>query len=226
MTRRFSFLLIVVLLAFGSLAQPRPPTPAGPLPLDPLTPAEVAAAQQIATKHERVVAVAGPSPRIVTVQFISVKASASGGAEPNGRWADVIVHNDRDLGGARVLVNLSTNSVAEIVKLTERNVPIGQGDVETAASLAVENAAVQRLLGGADVARTFRAGNGPTPREALNQNRIQGVSDRGVDPDDPCTTHRCVALFFRTRGGYVATNQVTVDLTLRRVYVRGEGGRP
>jgi hypothetical protein len=222
MARRSFALLLVLVLAAGALAQAKPPTQQ-PLPLDPLTPAEVAAARQIVAKDDRVIAIAGENPRVVVVLFIAPKSRENG--EASGRWADVVVHNDRENGGARVLVNLTAGSVADVVRLTERNVPIGPGDVEAAAALALESGSVQRILGGPEAARAFRVAHGAMTRETVNESRIEGVSDRGADPDDPCTTHRCVALFFRTRGRYIAINQVTVDLTERRVYVR-EGAQP
>lgn len=220
MPGRHLTILILVILSLDALGQP-----SRPLPLDPLTPAEVASAQQIVTRDQRVSAIAGESPRVIVVQFIAPK-SQERNAEPSGRFAEVVVHDDRQGGGARVLVNLGTSSVVDVVRLTERNVPIGPSDIELAASLALENNAVQRVLGGPEVARSFRVARRAATRETMNDNSIEGVSDRGIDPDDPCTTHRCVTLFFRTRGRYVAINQVTVDLTDRRVLVREQGVRP
>jgi len=218
MSGRFLSLVLVAVLAASAAGQTKTPAT-----LDPLTPEEVAAARDIVSKSDRVTAIAGQNPRVILVQFISAKSREKG--EAYGRWADVFVHNDKENGGARVLVNLTAGSVADVVRLTERNVPIGPGDVEAAAALALESGSVQRILGGPETARTFRVAQGVARRETANENRIEGVSDRGVDPDDPCTIHRCIALFFRTRGRYIAINQVTVDLTARRVYVR-EGAQP
>jgi hypothetical protein len=53
----------------------------------------------------------------------------------------------------------------------------------------------------------------------LNDNRVEGLRTLGSTPDDPCTRDRCVVLFFRTHNRYIAINQVTVDLTTRRVIV-------
>lgn len=224
MNVRFLSTVLAAMLAIGAIAQTtqtKRPTAAGPLPLDPLTPEEVASAGQIAVKNERVVAIAGSSARVVVVQFIAPKRSQQ--SEPSGRNAEVIVHNDRENnGGARVLVDLSGGVVTDVVRLTERNVPIGPSDIEAAASLALQHQGVQRLLGGPEAARTFRVSRGPVVRSAIQENLVQGVSNRGVDPDDPCTIHRCVTLFFRSGGRYIAINQVNVDLSARRVDVREE----
>jgi hypothetical protein len=217
MSSKLRWSIVVALFAVSALAQTVAPPPPAVLPLDPLTPAEVTSAQQIATRDQRVRNLAGDNPRVIVVQFIAAKR---GHPEPFGRWAEVIVHNDALGGGARVLVNLSGGSVADVVRVTERNVPIGVSDVELAAALALDNARVQQLLGGRIAARFFPVGRGAVTRERINENRIDGVHHRGVDPDDPCTIHRCVTLFFRQRGRYILMNQVTVDLTARQVMVR------
>lgn len=221
MTRLFLSAALLCFMAFEVFAQAPPPS--GPRPLDPLTPAEQAAAERIALQDQRVRSFVGENGRPVVTLFIAPKHGDQ--TEPSGRFAEVIIHNDTDGGGARVLVNLSGQSVADMERLTERNVPIGQSDIDRAAALALESAPVRRLLGGDDAARSFHVAHGPATRETINENRIEGVSDRGIDPDDPCATHRCVALFFRSRNRYLAMNQVSVDLTARRVYVREEGGR-
>ncbi|HEX7830567.1 MAG TPA: hypothetical protein VF787_12980 [Thermoanaerobaculia bacterium] len=217
MARRFLSLFLFFSSGLIALAQDRP------LPLDPLTPREVASAGDIAMKDQRVIAFAGEQPRVIYVHFISPKQSREDG-EPTGRFAEVVVHNDRESGGARVLVDLGRGAVVDATRLTERNVPIGPSDIEMAATLARESSAVQRILGSADAARKFQVARRGVARN-LREDAIEGVADRGVDPDDPCTTHRCVTLFFRSGGQYIAINQVTVDLTARRVYTRGEGGR-
>ena len=222
MTRHALSATLLCLMASGVFAQA---PPSAPRPLDPLTPAEQATAEKIALQDQRVRSLTGENGRPVVTLFIAPKRSDQ--VEPAGRFAEVIIHNDGEGGGgARVLVSLSGQSVAEVERLTERNVPIGQSDIDRAAALAIESAPVRRLLGGDEAARSFRVAHGPATREAINENRIEGVSERGIDPEDPCSTHRCVALFFRSRNRYIAMNQVTVDLTARRVYVREEGGKP
>lgn len=219
MTRTSIAFILVTSMAAGALAQ----TPRAPLPLDPLTPAEVERAEQIATGNPRVREVAGPNLRPVVTSFIAPKRGAQ--SEPDGRFAEVVVHNETEGGGARVLVDLGAGAVVDVVRLTERYVPIGPNDIERAASLALESPAVHRLLGGAETARTFRVARGAATRATREENRIEGVPTRSPDPDDPCSRNRCVTLFFRSRNRYIAMNRVTVDLTARRVYVR-EGGRP
>lgn len=211
-------LVFVAVMATGALAQTPPPAR---LPLDPLTPAEQERAQTIALSDERVRSIAGPNIRVIVTLFIAPKRGTQ--SEPEGRHAEVIVRNESEGGGAQVLVSLSGASVVDVVRLTERNVPIGPSDIELAAALALEQESVQRLLGGAEAASTFRVALRAATRETRNENRIEGVPARSPDPEDPCSIHRCVALFFRSQGRYIAMNQVTVDLTARRVYVR-EGG--
>lgn len=192
-----------------------------PLPLDPLADEEIAKAEQIARGDGRVREIA-PNGRKITVQFISAKVPDANGriaAEPVDRFAQVLLHNDERKVGARALVNLSTGKVVDVVTVPENLVDLGDSDIEIAAGLALENPRVRELVGAAN--HRFHVPKGRLTREVMNDDIIMGVRTVGGAGLDPCTRDRCVVLFFRSAGRYIAMNQVTVDLTQRRVFVTG-----
>jgi hypothetical protein len=194
-----------------------------PLPLDPLTPADEALAQRLARDDAKVKEWA-PNGRLIYVQFISVKRPGPDGRvpdEPTNRYADVLLHNDEQKYGVRVLVDLTVSRVVDVLKVSEPLTDVGSSDVELAAGLALSNSTVLKLLGPA--ARTFRVATTAINRETMNQNLILGVRTVGSSPDDRCTIHRCVVLFFRSNNRYLLMNQVTVDLTDRQVDVARPG---
>jgi hypothetical protein len=193
-----------------------------PLPLDPLTDEEQRIAERIATADVRVHKFLGDSGRLIYVQFISVKPRAASGdapSEPSGRYAEVLFHIDPDRGGVRALVDLTASQVADVVQLPEQSVAINQTDVELAARIALADAQVRKLLG--DRADAFRVLTNPLTADNANSDYIEGLRTVGVAPDDPCTKHRCVILFFSSKNRYLLADQeILVDLTAKKTIVR------
>jgi len=211
--------IALLTIALPLLAQqPREAPVMRVLPLDPLTPAERAAGEEIARGNERVREfLAKGRTRTIYSEFIAPKLNR--GDEPSGRYADVLFYRYEDDAGLRVLVDLAAHAVVDIAPVAGRSVPLTAAEVEEAARLALANADVVRLLG--PEAGSFRPAFAPATRETINDNRIEGLRTLGGSPDDPCTRDRCVVLFFRTHNRYIAMNRVVVDLTAQRTLVNG-----
>jgi hypothetical protein len=225
MSARCARLLAVaqaVMFAATALAQP-----AGPLPLDPLTPAERELATRLAESDPRVKELLGSRSRRVYTEFIAVKrgegpttgVARPAEAPPAGRFADVLfIRYDTNVG-VRVLVDLEAQRVIEVARVSGKSVPINSDEVQEAARLALADARVVRLLG--DQANTFRVATGPATVRETAENRIEGLRTLGTVGGDPCSDHRCIVLFFRQANHYIRLNQVVVDLTTQRVIVQG-----
>lgn len=215
--------LLVCLLAATAFAQQRP------LPLDPLTPEERTRAEEIARADGRVREIA-PNPEVdpERVQFTSAKVPDANGrvpAEPTNRYADVVVY-DRERGaGARVLVDLTASRAINVIRLPDQLVPITSRDVELAAQIALRNDAMRERFGVAGA--EWSVAHGPVTRARRGRNLIEGVRLVGRSHDDPCTIHRCIALFFRPAALDVARRArgpVVVDLTAQRLAPAEPGG--
>jgi len=222
----FTFLGIC-LLTFSLSAQTDRANPsplAAPLPLDPLTAAERATAEQLARANGTVRQFLSTGrSRLIYADFISVKRDAKV-PEPEGRFADVLFYRYDDDTGLRLLVDLSAGAVIDVARVGGRSVPLAAAEVEEAARLALASSDVVRLLG--ERAGSFRVASGPATSGQINDNRIEALRTLGSTPDDPCTRDRCVVLFFRSQNRYIALNQVVVDLTTSRVLVNRAGARP
>jgi hypothetical protein len=216
-------LLLACLFSLSVAAQTeRIVRPERPLPLDPLTPAERAVAEQAARAAPAVREfLSRGRTRLIYVDFIAYKRDPKL-AEPTGRFADVLFYGYDDDIGLRALVDVEARSVVDVTRMPGRSVPLTFEEVEEASQLALASREVARLLG--ERAGSFRPARGPAAREQINDNRIEALRTLGSTPDDPCTRDRCVVLFFRTGNRYIAINQVAVDLTTRRVLVNR--GRP
>lgn len=198
--------------------QPGEPRVMRALPLDPLTPAERAAGEELARGNDKVREfLAKGRTRAIYSEFIAPKLNR--GDEPSGRYADVLFYRYDDDAGLRVLVDLGARAVVDMAPVAGHSVPLTAAEVEEAARLALANAEVARLLG--PEAGTFRPALAPANRDTINDNRIEGLRTLGGSPDDPCTRDRCVVLFFRTHNRYIAMNRVVVDLTAQRTLVSG-----
>jgi hypothetical protein len=211
---------VVFLLALAA-ATARPQ--GKPLPLDPLTSQERELASSVARTDTRVREFLGSRrSRQIYVDFIAVKGTRETDArrdEPSRRYADVLFYRYEDNLGVRALVDLEARSVVDVVRVNGASVPINSEEVEEAARLALADPRVLRLFGGR--MPSFRVATHPAAREEVNSDRIEGLRTLGTTSEDPCSRHRCIVLFFRSRNRYVHLNQVVVDLTSRTVQVRG-----
>jgi Cu2+-containing amine oxidase len=196
---------------------------AEPLPLDPLTPAERAAADTIARADARIRDfVTGGRSRLVNVDFIALKDTADPARDVPRRGADVLYYRtDRD-EGLRAVVDLAGRQVTETSRVPGTSVPLSADEITTAARLALADPRVVRLFEGR--VDQFRVATAPATREGTDSARVEGLRVVGATPADPCYRRRCVALLFRVGNRYVQLNRVLVDLGRQQVLLR-EGGR-
>ncbi len=197
---------------------PAYPPPAAPiLPLDPLRPEEVEAAQRIAQSDPRVRELLAENPRVIYVQSIAPKIGPNAD-EPRGRHADVFYLSGDEETGVRVLVDLAGSRVVEHVRLPQNKVPLGVADVQEALRLALENGAVRQLLGAR--ASGFRVLSGPITPENANSDRVSGLRHVAGNREDPCYRGRCLYLLFSSGGRLILTDEeILVNLTTRDVRV-------
>ena len=217
---RQGLLVGMLLAAAAALAQPSPPRDDRTLPLDPLTPAEREAAARIADGDPRVRELVGSRARRIYVEFIAPKNVAPGTNPdvPAGRYAEVVYIRYDNNVGVRALVELANGRVVDATRVSGRGVPINLDEVEEAARIALADGRVAALLG--DRAGRFRVARAPAGLQEVNDARIEGLRTLGSTPEDPCTEHRCIVLFFRERNRYIHLNEVVVDLNAQRAIVR------
>jgi Cu2+-containing amine oxidase len=186
-------------------------------PLDPLTPAEIELAGQVASADRRVkAAIGGGKQRLVQVQFLALKP-AGVSADPErlqiGRHAAVLFYRYDGDQGIHVVVDLEKKAVVSVTRIEGRAVPLSPEEVSEAFALAARNERVRALLGSR--LNEFKVANlaaGERP-----QNRVEGLRIVATSPRDPCYRHRCIDLLFHTSDGYIVGNTVTVDLTAQTV---------
>ena len=209
-----AFALALATLAF---AQERPQPP-GPRPADPLTDAEREKAVSIAREdgvHRGQLSKEKYS--LVGVELVVLKDSAAKTApepDPAMRHASVLFYRADHNDGLQVLVDLNGGRVRESKTVRGESVPIGREEVERAAQIALRSDEVTKLLGAAT--DSFHVGIARSDED----NTIEGLRAVGADPQDPCTRQRCVDLFFRVHGNYVAGRRVTVNLSTSAVRVQ------
>jgi hypothetical protein len=191
-------------------------------PLDPLTAQERETAARVAREDKSVrEQLAGKRTRLIYVEFIAVKSGQTDeqNDRPAHRQADVLFYRYDENLGVRVLVDVTTKAVVDVVRVNGGSVPISIEEVEEAARLALADANVARLVG--ESLSRYRVATRSATAKDVNTDRIEGLRTLGTSPEDPCYLHRCVVLFFRANNHYVHLNRVTVDLTSQTVYVRG-----
>ncbi len=131
------------------------------------------------------------------------------------------------LGEAGVRLVSATPVLIKTERLASDQVPFTNDDLADAFQLAMRDPEVLKALG--PEARTFRPRTGPPgpPTAAAPQNTVGGLPVRSPDPNDPCSTHRCLRLTFRRGTDYLSEPIVVVDLTAKHVSVekRNTNGR-
>jgi hypothetical protein len=208
---------VVLLIALASplVAQPPP----RPLPSDPLTAEETQRLVRVATEFAQSREGLGRENFVlVGTELVDYKPPRT---EPRhvitpeeaGRHGSVLFFRYDKNAGVRVLVDLVRNAGVEVTTIPARAMPIGREEVERAARLALADPGVGRFVG-ADASR-FRVAEPGSAEE----NTVEGLRVIAPKGDDPCSTHRCVDLFFRREGYYVTGQRVTVDLTANTVRV-------
>lgn len=189
------------------------------LPLDPLTPQEIALAARIANDDARVKREIGPGRhRLIQIQFLAPAIETEPGQDlealKRGRYAAVLFYRYDTDQGINVVVDLNEESVGEITRVDGRGVPLALDEVNEAFGLALHKRELRVILG--PQAQEFGTAG---PRDASPENRVEGLRVVATSPRDPCYRHRCVELHFRRREGYVPATSVTVDLSAQQVKV-------
>ena len=186
-------------------------------PLDPLTAEEIRVAEQVANSDRRVkVALGSGRQRLIQVEFLALKPARET-RDPErlqiGRHASVLFYRYERDEGIQVVVDLQQKAVVSVSKIEGVAVPLARDEVAEAFDLAARNERVRSLLGAR--LSEFRVANlaqGDRP-----ETRVEGLRIIATSPRDPCYRRRCIHLLFRTREGYIAGTQVTVNLTAQTV---------
>ncbi|HWS70823.1 MAG TPA: hypothetical protein VN605_01855 [Thermoanaerobaculia bacterium] len=201
----------------------RPPLEHAPLPLDPLTDAEAARAQEVVRSDATTRQLLGDNPRLIYVISIAPKLTADG--EPRGRHADLLYRRGDNALGVRVLVDIAAGRVIDRSRVVPTSLPIGTADIEEALAIAQSSDELQPLLRSYGSASAFRVLSGPLTRQRANENFVQGLRHIGSGPDDPCRMNLCIYLLFNSGGRQILRgDEILVDLNTRRVMVRRTGG--
>jgi hypothetical protein len=187
--------------------------------LDPTTKDEEAIAERIARNDGRVKELLGEAGvRLVSVTPVLLKMDSPEKLDVALRQIEVVLFRPQGEVGARVVVNLRQNGVVAVNRLSSDQVPYTRDDLTDAFELAMRDAEVLKALGPA--AQTFRPRTGPLEQGATaQQNLVGGLPVRSPDPNDPCSTHRCLRLTFRRGNDYLSEPIVVVDLTAKHVSV-------
>jgi len=200
----------------------KPPVlPQQVLPLDPLTPEEIALAMSVAGADARVKESLGRGRnQFIQVQFVGIKSATDGktALEPFElkRHAAVLFYRYDTDQGIYVVIDLQQRSVGEITIVDGRSVPLARAEVSRALALALRNRQLRTLLG--PQVNEFED-IGLQTRDGL-QHRVEGLRVIATSLRDPCYKHRCIELHFRKREGYVPAASVTVDLSAEKVKVQ------
>src|SRR6266496_6256378 len=184
--------------------------------LDPLTADEESAAERIARSDNRVKNIFGEREvRLVSATPVLIKKGESPEKiDVHQRVIEVVLFRPEPEIGARVLVNLAQNSVANVERLDSRQVPFTPDDLNDAFQLAMRDPQVQKALG--SEAQSFHVqGQRNAPPADASENVVSGLPIRSSDPKDPCSKHRCLQLFFRRGTDFLSEPVVTVDLTAK-----------
>lgn len=191
-----------------------------PLALDPLTSADRALAERIATEDSRVRELLGTGPHhLISIDLLFLKPEKEESPAPVhaveiDRNAEVIFRRGEDESGVRAIVNLTKRTVTFVSRIESRQIPLTQEDIVEAARLAVENEELRHELGTEQEGFTAAA---KSSRGATGRYAVTGLRLFTQDEDDPCYKHRCVRVMFRRDLDYLVQPIVMVDLTTRQV---------
>jgi hypothetical protein len=212
--------LVFVLLSLTAGGRPLLLLPQQVLPLDPLTPEEIALATSLADADSRVEESLGHGrTQLIQVQFVALKLAdgkSTQERELSRRHAAVLFYRYDTDQGIYVVIDLQQRSIGEITKLEGRAVPLAVEEVSRAFALALLNKRVRTLLG----PEANKFGVAGLPTGAAAQNRVEGLRVMTTSPRDPCYRHRCIELHFRKREGYLPATSVMVDLSAQKVKVQ------
>jgi hypothetical protein len=214
-------LLLVLLLTLTVAAATRPAA-ASPAPLDPLSASEIQTAASVALADPGVMSLLGSGRIYVgSVEFVTMAKGAPDHDDPNqllniGRNAMVLACNDDTYAGARAVVDLNAGRTTQSAGVSCDEVPMDYGELQAAWALAQGNASVQALLS----PNTSQYQVQPDPTAPPPSYLVEGLRVRASEGSSLCQGHRCFELQFSDPSdGYIAGNQVLVDLTSQTVTV-------
>ena len=188
-------------------------------PLDPLTPAEIELAKQLANADRRVKAALGSGrQRLIQVDFFAMKPADTSTAPQRmqmGRHARVLFYRYEGDRGIDVVVDLERRTVASVTQIEGVAVPLAADEIADAFNVAIRNEGVRSLLG--PRLNEFRVAGLTTGVQP--ETRVEGLRVIATEPRDPCYRRRCVYLMFRDQGRYLAGTKVTVNLTAQTTRV-------
>jgi len=233
----FMVALFSFIFATPVLAQPTP-TPSArreaaaagrPLPLDPLSPEEQRAAEQIALADPRVRELLGTAKRqLVSVDLFARKppeeqlqGAAVGRRIEMGRMAEVMFFRYEGEYGVRAVVDLEKKTATDVSRLESAQVPMTPADLAQAWTIALRSDEVRKALG-PDVEK-FQVGPGTPGAKARPQYSVEALRVGATDEKDPCFRHRCLHLLFREGDAYLMKPWVIVDLSAEKVYIERRG---
>jgi Cu2+-containing amine oxidase len=187
----------------GVVAQVDPPGP-----YDPLTELEIEQAQAVLLGDARM------EPHLASerrTRFLTFERHAAAKFDPPDgvRRANVVFYDYSTLETVSATVSLgATPRVDALVTTTGRPPGLSGEELAEARALALEDGRVQAAL--------LAAGISPPEQADLIVTHLMAAAD---DPADPCSSHRCVALFLNTVDAVVRIEPI-IDLTALTVYVR------
>jgi hypothetical protein len=188
--------------------------------LDPLIGDEQALAERIARTDPRVKELLGEAGvRLVSATPVLIKTDAPEKTNVALRQIEVVLFRPQGEVGARVVVDLHQRGVVAVNRLAGDQVPYTNDDLLDAFQLALRDPEVLQALGPAAQSFRIRPTSPAPPGLATPENTVGGLPVRSPDPNDPCSTHRCLRLTFRRGTDYLSHPIVTVDLTAKHVYV-------
>lgn len=174
--------------------------------LQPLSTAEKQQAITVLQSDNRALRSLAGSQRVRTI--LIERHEEDKGAPTGKRRADVVLYNYDTNETTSAVVTLGPLPGVEYLTVTRDHPPgLSTQEVEEAKQLALAHPTVQARLRAADLAG----------RE--HELIITHLLARAAAPDDPCSTHRCVALFFNTRDAVLDIKPV-VDLTTEEVEIQ------
>jgi hypothetical protein len=206
--------MLVLILSVGSVTTPPPALMRSQRaqPLDPLTPAELQLAADIAKQDVRVRnELRSNRYRLIQVQFVAPKTAVA----QMDRYAAVLFFRYDTNEAFEVTVNLTRQSTGAIVRRPGQGVPLALDEIKEAFALALKNQKLRTLLG----PRVEDFGVVASASDEAPDHRVEGFRVIAASRRDPCYRHRCVELHFRRPDGYVPDTSVTVDLTARKITV-------
>src|SRR6266478_5580755 len=147
--------------------------------LDPLAPDEESSAERIARSDNRIKEIVGEREvRLVSATPVLIKTGESlEKIDVHQRVIEVVLFRPEGEVGARALVNLAQNSVANVERLDSRHVPFTPDDLKDAFQLALREPQVQRALG--PEAQTFHIqGQRNAPPAEASEHVVSGLPIR------------------------------------------------